>query len=99
MQPVTFCTMNTYCELSTESAKNYWFIRFGQDGRITYWRNMQLLGSLPVTELTRQLDYCARKLQHKIRAYQVEQEEQLRRALWWEIKEWLGNYNTAIKAV
>jgi hypothetical protein len=99
MQPVTFCTMNTYSELSTESAGNYWIIRFGHDGRISYWRNMQLLGKLPVTELTKQLEYCARELQHKIRAYQVEREEQPRRTMWWDIKEWLGNYNTAIKAV
>jgi hypothetical protein len=44
-----------------------------------------------------QVEYCAAQLQHKIRAYQTETEEQARRAQWWDIKEWLGNYNTAIK--
>jgi hypothetical protein len=97
MQPVTFCTMTSYSELSTESAGNYWIIRFGNDGRISYWRNMRQVEKLPATELTKQVEYCARELQHMIRAYQVETEEQAKRLLWWDIKEWLGNYNTAIQ--
>ena len=97
MQPVTFCTMNSYSELSTESCGNYWIVRFGHDGRISYWRNMREVPKLPVTELTKQVEYCAAQLQHKIRAYQTETEEQAKRTQWWDIKEWLGNYNTAVK--
>ena len=97
MQPVTFCTMTSYSELSTESVGNYWIIRFGNDGRISYWRNLRQLDKLPVTQLTKQVEYCARELQHKIRSYQVETDEQTKRQMWWDIKEWLGNYNTAIE--
>ncbi len=97
MQPVTFCTMINYSELSTESAGNYWIIRFGNDGRISYWRNLCQVDKLSVTQLTKQLEYCAQELQHKIRAYQVETEEQSKRLLWWDIKEWLANYNTAVE--
>ena len=78
MQPVTFCTMTSYSELSNESAGNYWIVRFGNDGRISYWRNMTQVERLPVTELTKQLEYCAQELQHQIRAYQVEKDEQTR---------------------
>jgi hypothetical protein len=97
MAEVTFCTMLSYSELSTESAGNYWIVRFGNDGRITYWRNLRPVEKLPVTTLTKALEYCARELQHKIRAYQIEREEQAKRTAWWNIKEWLANYNTAVK--
>ena len=84
-------------ELSTESAGNYWIIRFGNDGRISYWRNLRQVEKLPATQLTKQVEYCAQELQHRICAYQVETEEQPKRLLWWDIKEWLANYNTAIE--
>jgi len=94
--PVTFCTMNSYSELSTESTGNYWIVRFGNDGRISYWRNLLQVEKLPVTQLTKQLERCAAELQHKIRAYQVESNEQEKRLLWWDVKEWLANHNTAV---
>lgn len=95
---VTFCSMVSYAELSTESVGNYWIIRFMPDGRIVYLRNLRVISTFPSTALTRELERVASELQHLIREWQTEPEGGRKRELWWAIKEWLGNHNTAAKA-
>lgn len=95
---VTFCSMTNYAELSTESVDNYWIVRFLSNGRIVYLRNLQEIASFPSTSLTRELERVSCELQHTIRDWQIEPEGDSKRELWWKIKEWLANHNTAAKA-